>query len=298
MTQDNVNEIVRGYKGFFDDLTCFHNFQFEIGKEYEHTGDIALCEKGFHFCERPMDVFAYYPYTGRERYCIVEGSGDIIRSDDNSKVVCSKIKIVSEISYYELIDITEKEMMDNDHSTIMAYDRHSVAVNVGHGSMSCNISEDGVAVNTGYASMASTTEASTISAVTNGCACAKSTGYYSITAATRENSYSYNRGRYSMAVSQGDLSIVRTTGPLSMALSGGKDSLVSVEGDYSIAFAAGNNTYAKGALGCWLVLTEYEMCKYDYIPVDVKAFKVDGVKIKADTYYRLSNGFAVEVTEI
>ena len=60
----------------------------------------------------------------------------------------------------------------------------------------------------------------------------------------------------------------------------------------------GKDCKAKGALGCWLVLTERgEWNDGCYSIKDVKAFKVDGEKIKPNTYYKLIDGEAVEVTE-
>ena len=46
---------IKGVKGFNKDMTC-RSFKYEIGKEYEHTGSIELCEGGFHFCKRIVDV--------------------------------------------------------------------------------------------------------------------------------------------------------------------------------------------------------------------------------------------------
>ena len=56
-----------------------------------------------------------------------------------------------------------------------------------------------------------------------------------------------------------------------------------------------NRCNAKGGLHSVIVLTEWE---YDdngnYVPIAVKAAIVDGVRIKADTWYRLKNGEFVE----
>ena len=53
---------------------------------------------------------------------------------------------------------------------------------------------------------------------------------------------------------------------------------------------------AKGGLHSVIVLTEW---KYDdngnYVPIAVKSEIVDGVRIKADTWYKLKNGEFVEV---
>mgnify|MGYP006267288197 FL=1 len=40
---------MKGYKGFNPDWTC-RDFKFEVGKTFEHKGDVSLCNSGFHFC--------------------------------------------------------------------------------------------------------------------------------------------------------------------------------------------------------------------------------------------------------
>ena len=54
---------------------------------------------------------------------------------------------------------------------------------------------------------------------------------------------------------------------------------------------------AKGKKGSWITLSEWEYNEEEkvYIPVCVKTKKIDGVKIKEDTYYKLKNGRFVEV---
>ena len=50
---------MKAYKGFNADMTC-RGFQYKEGETYHE--DIAdLCHKGFHACEHPLDVLAYYP---------------------------------------------------------------------------------------------------------------------------------------------------------------------------------------------------------------------------------------------
>jgi hypothetical protein len=59
--------------------------------------------------------------------------------------------------------------------------------------------------------------------------------------------------------------------------------------------AIGYESKAKGALGCWLVLSEWAQDKNNGWHIKtVKTTKVDGEKIKADTWYMLRDGKFVE----
>ena len=66
-------------------------------------------------------------------------------------------------------------------------------------------------------------------------------------------------------------------------------------GNGSVAMAVGLQTRGKGEVGSWIVLTECKKIKDGEINVkNVKVAKVDGVKIKADTWYTLKSGKFVE----
>ena len=81
------------------------------------------------------------------------------------------------------------------------------------------------------------------------------------------------------------------TGNWSAATNTGNWSAATVEGNESIAIVTGYKSKAKGAIGCWIVLTELD----DEMHIlDVKAVRVDGDKIKPDTFYMLSGGEIVE----
>lgn len=84
------------------------------------------------------------------------------------------------------------------------------------------------------------------------------------------------------------------TGDCSAATNTGDRSAATVEGKESVAMAIGYNSKAKGSLGCFIVLAEYKELGGEYYIVDVKSAKVDGEKIKPDTFYKLINGEFVE----
>ena len=55
-------KIMQGYKGFDKAFRC-RDFQFRIGETVKHEGELSMCVEGFHFCENPLDVLAYYPFA-------------------------------------------------------------------------------------------------------------------------------------------------------------------------------------------------------------------------------------------
>ena len=259
---ENKNTI-KGYKGFNPDLTCI-GFQYEVCKEYD-TEKAVSCETGFHFCENPFDVLVYYPpctEKGVNRFCKVEGSGDLDKSKEY-RVSCTHIKIKAEIGLKGLITAGIKFILDRVNW------ENSKESNTGDFSAATNTGDFSAATNTGDRS-----------AATN-------TGNFS--AAT-------NTGDFSAATNTGNRSAATNTGNRSAAINTGNRSAASVEGEESIAIVTGKDSKAKGVLGCWIVLTERGDFDGVIYPIkEVKAFKVDGVNIKADTYYKLIDGEAVMV---
>ena len=102
---------------------------------------------------------------------------------------------------------------------------------------------------------------------------AGSSGYYSTAGSS---------GRYSTAGSSGYYSTAAATGAFCSAKADGKDSIAVVNG------ACGK---ACGALGCYLVLTEYDD---DGHMICAKMARVDGSAIRENVYYTLKNGEFVE----
>ena len=110
-----------------------------------------------------------------------------------------------------------------------------------------------------------------------------------------KNQKESNTGDYSAATNTGDYSAATNTGDRSVATNTGDSSAAKVSGKESIAIVTGKDSKAAGALGDWIVLTERGEWNGDTCPIkEVKAFKVDGEKIKADTFYKLVDGEAVE----
>ena len=120
------------------------------------------------------------------------------------------------------------------------------------------------------------------------------TGDRSVATNTGNRSAATNTGNWSVATNTGDWSAATNTGNWSVATNTGDWSAATVEGKESVAMAIGYNSKAKGSLGCFIVLAECKELGGEYHIVDVKSAKVDGEKIKPDTFYKLINGEFVE----
>ena len=121
------------------------------------------------------------------------------------------------------------------------------------------------------------------------------TGDWSAATNTGDQSAATNTGYQSAATNTGDRSAATNTGDQSAATNTGYQSAATVTGKESVAMAVGCDSKAKGALGCYLVLSEWKRIDGEYHIVDVQSAKVDGETIKPDTFYKLIDGKFVEV---
>ena len=81
--------------------------------------------------------------------------------------------------------------------------------------------------------------------------------------------------------------------------SSGDSVRIDISGNGSVGAAIGIDGVIKGAVGNWITLAEwvYDEVKQRRIPVCVKSAQIDGEIIKADTWYKLSGGEFIEVTD-
>ena len=254
-----MEQKIKAYKAFDKDLSC-RGFKYEVGKEYEETGDIKACEKGFHACPYPLDVFGYYAPAG-SRFCEVEQSGKIDGSESD-KVCSSKIRIGAELDIRGLVKASVsfvKERCTNE----------------------CN-AEPGKPATAGDCGAATAGNRGAATAGNYGAATAGYSG-----AATAGDCGAATAG-YRGAATAGYRGAA-TAGDSGAATARGKAST----GSNGLSVARGNNVRVKGGIGAILVIAEEMEDTYDI--VDWKAVLVDGEIVKADTWYRLENGELVEV---
>ena len=107
-----------------------------------------------------------------------------------------------------------------------------------------------------------------------------------------DNSKEKASGWYSTGAASGNYSTGAASGWYSTGAASGSCSTAEVSGKDSIAVANGARSKARGALGCYLVLTEYDD---DGHMICAKMARVDGSAIRENVYYTLKNGEFVEV---
>ena len=302
-----MEQKIKAYKAFDKDLSC-RGFKYEVGKEYEETGDIKACEKGFHACPYPLDVFGYYAPAGA-RFCEVEQSGKIDDSESD-KVCSSKIRIGAELDIRGLVKAAVsyvKERCTNECNAepgkpaTAGYKGAATAGDYGaatagnHGAATAGDYGAATAGNrgaatAGYSGAATAGNSGAATAGDNGAATAGDNG-----AATAGDSGAATAGDYGAATAgdngaatAGD-SGAATAGDNGAATARGKAST----GSNGLSVARGKNVQVKGGIGAILVIAEERDDTYDI--VDWKAVVVDGEVVKADTWYRLENGELVEV---
>ena len=290
------------YKGTDKDMKC-RGFQFDLGKEYVEE-EAKLCDKGFHGCEYPLDVFAHYaPADSRFFVADLDGVTDE-EAEDDSKRAGTKIKLRAEIGIAGIVKaaveyIKEKAESSKNHTgycsaaTNTGY--RSAATNTGNQSAATNTGNQSAATNTGYRSAATNTGDRSAATNTGDCSAATNTGNQSAATNTGYRSAATNTGNQSAATNTGDWSAATNTGNQSAATNTGNQSAATVEGKESIAIVTGIDSKASGAIGCWLVLTERDGWNGETYPIkEVRAVKVDGETIKPGVFYKLQNGEVVE----
>jgi hypothetical protein len=230
-----LTEVV-SYKGFNLDFTC-RGMRYEIGKTYQHDGDVIACGAGFHACEFPLDVFGYYP-PATSRYAEVRQSGEMSRDGDDSKIASATLTITVELSLHEMINRAVAWLVDHARPR---RGKHPT----GDQSVSSATGDRSVSSTTGYRSVSSTTGDQSVSSAT---------GYRSVSSATGDQSVSSATGDQSVSSTTGYRSVSSTTGDQSVSSATGYRSVSSATGDQSAAMATGHEGRVMGANGNALFL--------------------------------------------
>ena len=277
---------MKGYKGFDKNMKCREK-QYEIGKtEIEDSAD--LCNSGMHFCEYPLDCFAYYPPSD-SRYCEVDADEVSDQRDNDSKRSAKKLTIGAEIGLSGIINASVKFILEK------ARTENRVSENTGDQSAATNTGDWSAATNTGDQSAATNTGNWSAATNTGDRSAATNTGDRSAATNTGDQSAATNTGDQSAATNTGNWSAATASGKNSVAVSTGYNSAATASGENSVAVSTGRYGKARGEIGRAIVLCEYDD---DGTLLRIRSEIVDGEKIKANTFYTLKNGSLVDADDL
>ena len=89
------------YKGLKKDLTCL-GYQFLLN-QVNITDQANCAENGFHCAENPLDCLCYYRDWRKSVYFLVKAEGDLDEDSVDSKISCTRITLLKELSFQMLL---------------------------------------------------------------------------------------------------------------------------------------------------------------------------------------------------
>ena len=351
--------VITSYKGFDKNMQC-RGFQYEVGKEYEMYGEIKCCNRGFHACKSPIEVWDYYDMLN-SRFAEVEQSGKIDEEEKSTKICSSRIKIKAELKLADIINIgvewlkditspskvkTDGELNDNGdrrkqigssgYSAQIGSSGYSAQIGssgdsaqigssgdyaqigssgdyaqigssgdyaqIGSSGYSAKIGSSGDSAKIGSsgdsAKIGSSGDSAKIGS-SGDSAQIGSSGYYAQIGSSGDYAQIGSSGDYAKIGSSGYSAKIGSSGDSAQIGSSGDSAKIDSTGEDSVIMCAGNSSTAKAKVGSWITLAEWKWSdeKKRDVPVCIKTEYVDGVNIKADTWYQLKNGKFVEVEE-
>ena len=316
-----MNKPIKSYKAFDKNMRC-RGFQYEVGKEYDMNGDIQCCKRGFHACESPMEVWDYYDML-TSRFAEVEQSGKISTEADSTKICSSHIQIKAELKLADIINIGVEWLKDltspsklkadtlnnNENSAKIGSSGYYAQIGssgnyakIGSSGNSAKIGSSGNSAKIGSsgnsAQIGSSGDYVQIGSSGNS-AKIGSSGNYAKIGSSGNSAKIGSSGNSAKIGSSGDYVQIGSSGNSAKIGSSGNYAKIDSTGEDSVIMCAGRDSVAKAKVGSWITLAEWEWDdrKGRLAPVCVKTERVDGIKIKPDTWYKLQDGEFVEVTE-
>ena len=285
---------MKGFKGFEKDFSC-RGKQYEENTTYEEHG-VGCCHKGvMHFCEDPWEVLKHYDLVDGNgnfsEFAEVEALGQVW--NDGEKRATNKIHVGAKLGLKGFlkacIDFTlEKTKYESNGTNLPGY-----SAQIGSSGDCAQIGSSGDSAQIGssgyYAQIGSSGDCAQIGS-SGDCAKIGSSGYSAKIGSS---------GDCAKIGSSGDCAKIGSSGYCAQIGSSGDCAKINSTGEDAVIMCAGRRSKAKGKKGSWITLAEWvkDEEKGRYVPICVKTERVDGEKIKEDTYYTLKNGEFSEVEE-
>ena len=296
---------MKGYKAFKPGLVCDpegNRFQYAENTVFEMEESPVVCQRGFHFCKYPLDVLDYYPLINNDgttnEFAQVEALDDCV-TDDDKKYSTRKIRIGAKFGVKELVQAA----VTFDYTSIKRKDGEVLANKKDCAQMASSGNCAKMASSGDYAQMASSGDYAQMASSGN---CAKmassgdyakmaSSGYSAKMASSGYSAQMASSGYSAQMASSGNCAKMASSGYSAKMASSGNCAKMASSGENAVVMCAGNDSKAKAKKGSWITLSEWYCVNGEYTPVCVKTERVDGERIKEDTWYKLCGGEFVEV---
>ena len=284
---------MKGYKAFGKGLVC-------RGKQYaENTvfeeDNAVVCNSGMHFCENPFEVLNYYPLVNDDgsfgEFAEVEALADS-KTDDGKKFCTTKLKIGAKLSFSAFINACVGFVIEKTKTEVNVDGENSSGNSAKIGS-SGNYAQIG---SSGYSAKIGSSGNSAQIGSSGNSAQIGSSGYYAKIGSSGYYAKIGSSGDSAQIGSSGDSAQIGSSGYSAKIGSSGDYAQIESKGKHAVICCAGHGSFVKAKLGSWITLSEWKWddAENAYIPVCVKTERVDGERIKADTFYALENGEFVE----
>ena len=267
-----------GYKAYEPGLVC-RGYQYEEGKTYKKNGH-GVCVGGVtHYCVNPFDVLDHYPLVREDgkfsEFTTVEAIDEPV-TDDGRKFATSTIKIGVKLGFAGFvkacIDFVYEKTIKNMPSDKVETGN---SAQIGSSGNNAKIGSSGNNAKIG------------------------SSGYSAQIGSSGNFAKIGSSGDSAKIGSSGNFAKIGSSGDSAKIGSSGDSAKIDISGNASVGAAIGINSIIKGAVGNWITLAEwaYDSDKQRCAPVCVKSAQIDGQIIKADTWYKLTDGEFVEVAD-
>ena len=231
--------MIKSYKGFDKDMQC-RGFQYEVGKEYDMDGEIKCCNRGFHACKSPLEVWDHYDMLN-SRFAEVEQSGKIDEEEESTKVCSSHIKIKAELKLSDIINIGVEWLKDITSPTKVNKATGTLNDNGGY---SAQIGSSGYYAKIGssgdYAQIGSSGDYAKIGS-SGGYAKIGSSGYYAKIGSSGDYAQIGSSGYFAQIGSSGDYAKIGSSGDYAKIGSSGYSDQIGSSGDSAQIGSSGDS---------------------------------------------------------
>ena len=283
---------MKAYKGFNKDMTCTPKggkpFQYKEGETYEEP-ETKLCKKGFHACLEPLDCLNYYDICNSVYHEVELDDVNEERHPEDTKVCGRKIKIGARLNLKDMIKTSVDFVMESckKEGTKSSGDYAKLASSGDSAKLASSGDYAQLASSGDYAQLASSGYSAQLA----------SSGDSAQLASSGDSAKLASSGDSAQLASSGYSAQLASSGDSAQLASSGDSAKLASSGKNSVVMSAGINGKVKAAVGNWIAIAEWKVKDSRFVPVGIVAAKVDGEKIKADTWYKCEGGQLVEAGE-